>query len=306
MYFRHSSYWHVKSGKWVNLGKEYSEALRKYASKEAGSGGMAGLIDRYLLEEAVNKQPKTQKDYRRMGEKLKPMFAEFSPEQVRPHHIAKIIDHEAKKHPVQANRYRQFLSAVFSHAVRWGLVHSNPCRDVKGISVKKRDRYITNEEFDAVKNASPQSVGCIMDFCYFTAQRISDVLNVKLSDISNNGVMFKQGKTGKKLLVQMTPELHEVIERAKSLHTKIRGMTLFHGRGGKQLSYFGVSSMFRRACKAAGVEDFHIHDIRAKALTDADRQGNNAQRLGGHANRSTTEGYIKLREIESATPPKRK
>ena len=79
--------------------------------------------------------------------------------------------------------------------------------------------------------------------------------------------------------------------------------TLFHGRGGKPYSYFGVSAMFRRACKNAGVEDFHLHDIRAKALTDAEHQGLDAQRLAGHKSRAMTEHYIKARETEKATPP---
>lgn len=305
MYLKHGRYWYVLRGKWHPLSKDYAEALAQYARHTSSAGdGMAGLIDRFLLEVAPQKTLKTQKEYCRLGERLKNIFSEFTPAQVKPHHIAKVIDHEAKKAPVQANRMRQLLSVIFSYGVRWGAVDANPCRDVKGISVKKRDRYITDAEFAAVKAVANESIGCIMDFCYYTGQRISDVLKVRLSDITVDGVYFEQGKTGKKLMVGMGEELAEVIERAKGLHNKVRGMTLFHGRGGKQYGYFGVSAMFRRACKAAGVADFHLHDIRAKSLTDLDRQGGNAQTLGGHGSRSTTEGYIKARNIEIAQSPK--
>lgn len=61
--------------------------------------------------------------------------------------------------------------------------------------------------------------------------------------------------------------------------------------------------MFRRSAKKIKVEDFHLHDIRAKALTDAERQGLDAQRLAGHKNRAMTEHYVKARETEKATPP---
>jgi len=305
MYLKHGRYWYVLRGKWHPLSKDYAEALLQYSRHTSSAGnGMTALIDRFLLDVATQKTVKTQKEYKRLGERLKTIFAEFQPHQVKPHHIAKVIDHEAKKAPVQANRLRQLLSVVFSYAVRWGMVDVNPCRDVKGISVAKRDRYITDAEFAAVQAKANASIGCIMDFCYCTAQRISDVLKVRLSDITTEGVYFEQGKTGKKLMVGMSPELAEVIERAKGLHTKVRGMTLFHGRGGKQYGYFGVSAMFRRACKAAGVADFHLHDIRAKALTDLDRQGGNAQRLAGHKSATMTAHYVKARDVEVAQSPK--
>jgi len=304
MYLKHGRYWYVERGQWHKLSKDYAEALQQYANRTAASGsGMPALIDRFLIEVAPKKTAKTEKEYKRLGKLLKENFAEFQPRQIKPHHVAKAIDDEAKTAPVQANRLRQLLSVIFAHAVRWGVIDANPCRDVRGISVKKRDRYITDDEFAAVKAAANPAISCIMDFCYLTAQRISDVLKVKLSEISDDGVYFQQGKTGKKLLVQMTPDLDEVIKQTKKLHNKVRGLTLFHGRGGKPYGYFGVSAMFRRACKSAGVKDFHLHDIRAKALTDAERQGLDAQRLAGHKNRTMTEHYIKARETEEATPP---
>lgn len=304
MFLKHGRYYYVVGGKWHPLSKDYAEALAQYAQRTAAtSAGMAALIDRFLIEAAPKLSPRTQKEYRRLGEKLKPVFAEFRPAQVKPHHVAAVIDHEAKTAPVQANRLRQFLSVVFAHAVRWGVVDANPCRDVKGVSVKRRDRYITDEEFAAVKAVASESVGCIMDFCYLTAQRISDVLKVRLSDIAAEGVFFEQGKTGKKLLVAMNPELAATISNARRLHNKVRGLTLFHGRGGRAYGYFGVSAMFRRACKKANVEDFHLHDIRAKAITDAERQGLNSQRLAGHKSRAMTEHYIKARAVEVAKSP---
>ena len=305
LYLRHGRYYHVIKGEWFPLSKSYADALTQYASREGSTADtMPSMIDRFIITIASKKTPKTEKEYKRLGDKMKKVFSAFKPSQVKPHHIAKVIDHEAQKHPTQANRIRQFLSTVFAHAVRWGVTDSNPCRDVKGIGVKKRDRYITDDEFKAVKSASNKTIAFIMDFCYFTGQRISDVLKVKRSDITDEGVYFQQGKTGKRLIVEMTPELKQVIERVRGLYGKVVGISLFQGRGGKQYTYFGVSSMFRRACQKAKVSDFHIHDIRAKSLTDLDRQGGNAQTLGGHKNRSTTEHYIKTRIVEVAKPPK--
>jgi integrase len=56
--------------------------------------------------------------------------------------------------------------------------------------------------------------------------------------------------------------------------------------------------MFRRCLEAAKVDDFHFHDIRAKALTDAKRSGIDAQSLAGHTTETMTAKYIKRREVD--------
>ena len=146
-----------------------------------------------------------------------------------------------------------------------------------------------------------------MDFAYLTAQRIGDILNVKITDLKDDGIYFVPQKTKnsskKKLLIKWTTELKEVVKRIRSQNNKVNSIYLFYGRGGKQYGYFGISSMFRRSVKKADVKDFHFHDIRAKALTDNERLGNqNTQLLAGHATRQMTDHYVKQRYVEEVTP----
>jgi len=142
-----------------------------------------------------------------------------------------------------------------------------------------------------------------MDVCYLTGQRIGDVLAIRLADITQEGIYFQQEKTGKRLLVDMTIEIEDAVGRAKGLHSNVRGLTLFHGRGGRPLSYYGVRSAFQRACKLAKVEDATLHDIRAKAATDAERQGKNPTDLLGHSSRATTTRYLRGREHKRVSGP---
>lgn len=90
---------------------------------------------------------------------------------------------------------------------------------------------------------------------------------------------------------------------AKALQGNIRAMTLLHGRGGRVLHYRAVQRQWEDACKSAGVEDAHLHDLRAKSLTDAKRQGYNAQALGGHTSAAMTARYIRLRETPMVDGP---
>ena len=155
--------------------------------------------------------------------------------------------------------------------------------------------------------AANPSIRSIIDLCYLTAQRISDVLAIRRHDISDRGIYFRpiktKGSTGKQILVKMSPDLKAVIDRARTLHGNIMGLTLFHGRGGRVLGYSGVRGAFDRAYAAAGVEDATLHDVRAKALTDAKKQGKDNQKLGGHTTEDRANRYIRDREIDEVEGP---
>jgi integrase len=183
------------------------------------------------------------------------------------------------------------------------MCRTNPTYGVKRHKEAVRDRLITQDEYQAIWDHAPAQLRAIMDVCYQAGQRIGDVLALRLASITKGGIYFQQEKTGKRLMVEMTPELEEAIARAKGLHSNVRGLTLFHGRGGKPLSYKGVYDAFKRACKRAGVEDAGLHDLRAKAATDAKKQGKNPTHLLGHSTESTTTRYLRSREYQPVKGP---
>ena len=302
VYRRHGAYWYVKRGAWKRLGETLPSALAEYSRIIAPpTGGCDDLLERTLQRCKETIKPNTYQQYSQACKKLKPILAEFSPDLVEPHHVAAILDHH-RATPNMANRMLTFMRLAFSNGLTWGLCRTNPCYGVKRHVEKRRGRYLTHEEYKAIWTAAPPQLRAIMDIAYLTGQRIGDVLAIRLSDIRAEGIAFQQQKTSKKLVVN-APGLQEAIERAKALHSNIRGMTLFHGRGGRPLGYSGVRDAFERACVLAKVEDATLHDIRAKSLTDAKKQGKNAQKLGGHSTEAMTNRYLRDRDFEAAEGP---
>lgn len=306
VYHKHGAYWFVKKGKWQRLANTLPEALQAYAllaSPTPGSG-MADLIDKALAHMSKDLSDNTLKQYRIAANKLKQILVEFSPEQVRPKHVA-AIKAELAGTPAMANRILSFLRSVYQFAVEWQIVESNPCIGIKRHRETPRDRYITDAEFTAIRAHAVDWLVPIIDMCYLTAQRINDVLTIRLSDISAEGIAFQQQKTGAKLLVRMTPDIEQTIAAAKATKAKSRvaSLYLFAARAGKAREYRTVRDKWEQACAAAGITDAHLHDLRAKGMTDTERQGNNAQTLGGHTDRRTTQIYIRLRDTPTAEPP---
>lgn len=302
MHFKHGRYYYVHQNKWTPLSRDYHDALVEYAKLiRPNSGGMADLIDRFLGDAKDIVRPNTLKTYGSAAEKIKKAMVEFRPDQVKPAHVAQLLDHY-RATPAMANVIRNVLKQAFTKAVVWGLCDTNPVQFVPPAKSKKRDRYLSESEFAAIREKATPTLRAIMDIAYLTGQRIGDVLAIRYADIAEDGVQFRQQKTGNRLKVAMTDDLKGAIESAKLLHRSVRGLTLFHTRAGKPFSYWTIRTLWSRATEAAGVEDAHIHDIRAKAATDAKAQGLDSKALLGHASESAHARYLRSKEIPVAEP----
>lgn len=306
VYRKHGAFYYVHQNKWERIGSTLEEALEAYARKvkAASTGaGMPKLIDDVLKQLGSKLKPNTLMQYEAAGRRLKEILAEFEPNQVKSKHVAAIKNSMATT-PNMANRVVSFLRTVCTYGVEWQLMDSNPCVGIRRFDEKKRDRYLTDAELAAILAVSTENMRVIYLMAYLTAQRINDVLSIKLADISDAGIAFKQQKTDKRLIVAMTPDIKDTIARTKALPRSARGLTLFTTkRTCKPVIYETVKEQFRKACERAGVKDATLHDLRAKSITDAKKQGHDPQKLAGHSDARMTERYIRLREIDIATGP---
>lgn len=196
--------------------------------------------------------------------------------------------------PATAKAYVNTLSQVLDYAIENGLLGLNPCRKIKwarGSTVSKRDRVLSAEDeakllphlSGEVKAAAVLSLHTGMRKCSLLRLRVEDL------DFSARAVTF----TGKRGRRQTEPAhaaalavLRELVQEATP-----EGF-LFHNRRGHNLS--STYGAFQCAVRAAGIGDFHFHDLRhtfasrlrlhADAFTVRD--------LMGHAKADTTDIYV--------------
>lgn len=303
MHEKHGAFYLVRNNKWTRLSGNLHDALVEYARLTAGpdQGALGELVTRALADMKLTVAASTLKNYNTCSRRVLEAFKNFTPQQIKPHHIARFLD-DNKATPSMANLLRSFLKGVFQRAVRWGIVEANPVRDIAQFKTEKRDRYITAAEYAAIREKATPTLACLMDMAYITGQRMGDCRHVKYADISDAGVFIKQQKTGARVLIVMTPDLAEVIARARALHQSVKGLTLFHKRDGKPIPYSTLYGQWQRACEAAEVEDANFHDIRAAAATDAKAQGLDSKTLLGHTTESSHNRYLRSKETKRATP----
>jgi len=303
MYLKHGRYWLVKKGQWHNLGSDYSEALQEYAKLQAlpaiKKNGMPELIDKVLDVHLKRVSKNTASGYRKIATRLKVMLADFTPQQVKPKHIAAIKIKLADT-PNMCNRFISLLRVVFSYALEWELVESNPCIGVRKHKEHSRTRYVTHNEFNALLSHLPERMHNLFTLVYLTGQRIGDVLKLHQSNITDKGIAFVQQKTKTKMLIHITPDISNVLAH---IQPNNNGWLFYGWQNGGAMNYSTARKAFSDARKAAGLKDLPSRNLRAKSLTDANEEGKSAQKLGGHKNASTTTRYLRGRKpIEASAP----
>lgn len=307
VYRKHGALWLVRRNRWHRLGPadQLAACLQEYARiVGAPQSGMVAAINRAIDDIAARGAPNTVAQYKVAAAKLRTIFAEFAPDQVRPIHVRQMLDH-MRATPNMANRCRSVLMLAMRLAVEAGECDANPVLEVKPLRERARERYVTDDEFARLHDAAEPIVQAVMALCYLTGQRISDVLAIRHTDLTDEGIAFRQKKTGARVIVAWNDDLRAAVARAKELRS-VRGFWLICQRNGKPYSYRGMRDAFERARRASGVEDVTLHDLRAKSATDAENQGLNPTLLLGHTNRQRTERYIRQRKPVVALGPRKR
>lgn len=303
VYHRHGAYYFAdKKGKWTRLSDNLAEAMMKWTKLIEPTGDivcMHQLFDRYMTEVAPLKAAATYKTNTLEIQTLRKVFGEMSPHDIKAVSIYKFLDARGKVAPTRANREKALLSHVFSMAIRWGVVENNPCRNVKRIPVIRRDRYISDDEFSAVKMIATSEIQLMMEFTYLTGLRQIDVLKLKVNDLSDEGIFVHVSKTKDKLLIEWSDSLLSVVEKIKKQYRRYGTTTLFTNTKGMPYTSSGLQSVWQRLIKKAIKknlisESFTFHDIRRKAATDLERKLGRemARQLLGHTDQKTTAIYI--------------
>ena len=74
------------------------------------------------------------------------------------------MDKRGQQAKARANREKALLSHLFNKAREWGYTDAtNPCQGVKGFKESGRDRYVNDDEFQAVWDKADQTTRDAMD-----------------------------------------------------------------------------------------------------------------------------------------------
>lgn len=306
-----SYYYRDPKGNDIPLGQDLNKARLRWAELEAREAPgdlktMKAIFDRYERDIIPHKAPRTQKDNAAELKQLRAVFDSAPIEAITPAMVAQYRDARSAK--TRANREIALLSHVFNIAREWGLCEqANPCLGVRKNKERPRDYYANDDVWQAVYAHACHELRDAMDLALLTGQRPADVLSMRRDDIVGGYLLVRQGKTDKKLRIQVESagvanSLGKLIERISRGNAEHSSPFLIINRRGLRVSGPMLRHRWDEAREAAAVaaeqagdpdsakriRQFQFRDIRPKAASEIHDVAD-ASLLLGHSKEGITE-----------------
>jgi len=275
---------------------------------------MADLIDLYVQEHV--RPPEIRNGRKIAGLKshqtvhthcvtLKAFFRAKSLRDIRPSDLERFKRHRLKvpkekgggeRTITAVNRELEVLRAVFNYAKREGWLIFSPFEKAKAIIKKsaetKRFRVLSPDDEARLLAACTdkrEHLRAILIFCLDTGARRGEAFDAQWRDVDLPGrkITLRASKTESVRDVPVTARLGLELEKLWLFSKQDHNAKVFGG-------ITDVKKSFAAACKAAGIEDFRLHDCRHSFVSRLVRQGISlveVMRLSGHSTLSAFNVY---------------
>lgn len=312
LYLVHGTYWFRPVGsKPLNLGRDYGEALKQYAGfvTEHWAGRTIGdVIDSYRVEVLPQKRSAaTRADQDSQLSRLKAVFGGMLPDSLSAKDCYRYLDARRNKDgepaPVAARHEISLLGHVLSKSIRWGVSSLNVVRGLDFGPRSPKRQQVTMEQVRAVQALAGQRMRLVIEFAILTGQRRADLLACKQSDCSEDGILFRQGKTKAQVLIEWSDALRACVKAFNALSPQIPREYVIRRRDGRAYSGQGIAANWQRLMRKAsakGIAPFTFHDLRSVSADGAATPEEARDRLG-HADVATTKRHY-LRGVTRAKP----
>lgn len=312
---KHGAFYFVRSGKWLRLATDYGAALTLYAKLIGAPTTVATVKDAMwsAIEQGRTRKHKdpladsTLASYRHSAARLEPVFGHLALADLDADEVTRYVIAQGT---VQANRDKALLSIAYTHArIMHGYKGPDPTKRLQLRNQETpRQRYVTDVELDAIIAKASPKLGCIARFIELTGMRQGDALRVRVADLDDEGFTYWNAKGKKWQGLGNSEELTATLEDAKRLWRRFGREHLFESnpkgkhaaRGIGPYTPSGLRALWRVARTKAGLQDVRLHDLRAKAGSDAGSDSD-AQRLLGHADGKVTRRHYR-RKVERVKP----
>ncbi len=233
--------------------ESYARAYARSKKRLVRGGGdtadkMRSLIARSILPE-LGDVPVDRLSTKRIREWHEAMAAR--PRRFRGGHERRGVmgEEDRRKREASANRVLTVLKAALNHAYRSGRVaDQNAWKRVQPFHnvEKPRDRFLTDDEFQRLVNATDVDFRPLVQAALLTGCRYGELTRLKVGDVRDGSVFIAQSKSGKSRMVQLSDEGVTFFRRA--IAGRAGGDLVFVRPDGKA---WGTSHQLRPFRKAA-------------------------------------------------------
>ena len=283
-----------------------ARAGKNPTGRNADAPTMIALGKRFLKEYvSTHCKPSTAEEYRRSVKLfIDPRIGRYRVPDIQRSDIA-ALHHDMRDTPYQANRTLGVLSKMFNLAELWDLRPdgSNPCRHVKRFREEKRERFLSDVEYQRlgaalkeieVDGSETTSAIAAVRLLMLTGCRLSEIQKLLWEHVHLEACELRlpDTKTGAKVVYLGDPAI-AVLER---IDRRDGNSWVIAGR--KPASHLtDLQHPWRRIRARAGLDDVRIHDLRHSFASGGLLVGEGLPMIGkllGHTQVQTTARYAHL------------
>ena len=253
--------------KWAQQTEAAIREGRHFKTAEAKKHTFAEMVDRYI-KSVLPSKPKQIKDQGHQLRWWKERIGNYLLADVTTALIVQYRDDLGQnRSPATVVRYMAALSHCFTIAVNeWQWLEDSPMRKVKKPKESRgRVRYLDDDEraklLQACKESSNEWLYMCVILALSTGMRQGELMGLKWPDVNlkDGYIILNETKNGERRRVPLTGRGLELLKQ----HAKVRRLDtdlLFPGKS--PIKPIDLRRPFNNALKAAGIEDFHWHDLR--------------------------------------------
>lgn len=222
--------------------------------------------------------------------------------------VTKYVLRRFKVSAYTANKEIRYLRALFNFGIRLKLIDENPAQAVDFLPVVKKKRYVPPKEdiYKVIKVADPDSQDYLWTLI-LTAARMNEI-NLLTWDDVNFEDRYVTLWTSKKRHgnresrdVPMLQKLYDILYYRYQNRDPSKPWVFWHRYWSRKANefikgpYINRNRLMSILCEKASVKYFRYHPFRhftASILDDLGTPIGVIQRVLGHQNRKTTEGYL--------------
>lgn len=255
------------------------------------------LCEEYLEYSKANKAFSTYNRQDRISiNRLKPYFGdnyifEITPQMIEKYKISRL----KTVSPATANRELSTLKNMYTMAIKWNYVNTNPVKDVRLFKEPPgRTRYLKPEEIKSLYSACSKKIYPIIVTAINTGMRKSELQNLLWSDIDfkNKRITIVNSKNNESRIIPMN---QTIIKELQKLNKKSKSTYVFSDKNGNPSG--DIKKSFLKALSKAKIKDFRFHDLRHTFGSYLVMQGvdlKTVQQMMGHKDIRMTMRYSHL------------
>lgn len=246
------------------------------------------MLDKYQREVLPNKGESTRIDY---AKHIRVLREKYGTRDIDADIRQDVIDYVTTpgKGRYQRTRRLAVFRAAFTCALKWKWVTANPLAHIEKPVPRTRTGVTLDEYRQFVQFASKLSAGAkvalVMELALHTGRRQSDVIELTWDrvDLQGRVIRFRESRTKKWVEVKITPEIEQLLERAKhiwpaaNLGAKSKYVIpTQHGLGYTREGFRARYQTILRRWKATGRNVIQFHDIKHLSGKVAEQRRNEA------------------------------